>query len=58
MTAAIYEFEAIGPHDFFLNSGNDDVTFEVSADGRVTGLIRYGDGKEAGGGEKARRITE
>ncbi len=54
--SSIWEFEASGPVDVFIISGNDDVTFQVDGDGRVTGLIRYGDGKPEGAGEVAVRV--
>ncbi len=53
---SIFEFEAFGERDFFYNAGNDDVTFVVDATGHVTSLTRFGDGKEAGGGEVAERM--
>ena len=42
------EFFPTGPRDFFLDTGNDELTFELDPTGRVTGLILYGDGR---GGE-------
>ncbi len=53
---SIWEFAASGPTDFFIASGNDDVTFQVDDAGQVTGLLRYGDGKAAGGAESAVRM--
>ncbi|MGH8494735.1 MAG: serine hydrolase [Gammaproteobacteria bacterium] len=55
-SGAILEFFATAPHEFFYITGNDDITFEVDADGRVTGLTLYGDGKNAGEEEAAQRI--
>ena len=52
---AVLEFVATGPRDFFYNAGNDDITFELGPAARVTGLILYGDGKAAGGGQRAWR---
>ncbi len=52
---SIWEFEPSGPTDFYIVSGNDDVTFQVDVGGDVTGLIRFGDGKPEGGGEVAAR---
>ena len=43
----VSEFFAEGAKDFFLNTGNDEITFQVDTDGRVTGLALYGDGKPA-----------
>ncbi len=54
---ALLDFVATRPHDFFSNTDSDEITFEVDPDGRVTGLILYGDGKDAGGGELAQRIA-
>lgn len=42
------EFLASGQRDFFYNVGNDEITFQVDAAGRVTGLWLYDDGKPAG----------
>ena len=50
------EFLASGEKDFFLNTGNDDITFEVDATGRVTGLRWYGDGRESDKYEAAVRL--
>jgi hypothetical protein len=41
-----------------LNAGNDDITFEIDAGGRVIGMKVYGDGKPEGGGQFAGRIAE
>lgn len=39
--------------DFYLNTGNDELTFYVDAEGRVTGLVLHGDGRTASTGHKA-----
>lgn len=54
--SAIWEFDAMSPVDFFIVSGNDDVTFQLDESGDVTGFIRYGDGKAGGGAEVATRV--
>ena len=41
-------FLAAGQRDFYYNVGNDEITFQVDSDGRVTGLWLYDDGKAAG----------
>lgn len=53
---SIWEFAPMGPGEFFLVSGNDDLVFDRSEDGTVRGLTRYGDGRGSGGAEYARRI--
>ena len=55
---SIWEFAASSPHDFFLTSGNDDITFEVDSDGGVTGLLRYSDGRHEGEAEFAERVWD
>ena len=52
----ILEFVATAQREFFYHGGNDDMTFEVDGAGQVSGLILYGDGKEAGTGDRYRRI--
>ena len=54
---AILEFIATSPRDFFYNTGNDDILFVLDSNGQTTGLILYGDGKTAGNGELAARIS-
>lgn len=53
--SGISTFLAQDNRDFYLNTGNDEITFKVDADGRVTGLVLHGDGK-AGDDHKAARI--
>lgn len=53
----VSEFFAVGKQDFFLNTGNDEITFQVDADGRVTGLALYGDGKGTGEYRIAPRVN-
>jgi hypothetical protein len=55
---SIFEFVPSGPRDFFYNAGNDDITFEIDAGGRVVGMKVYGDGKPEGGDQFARQIAE
>jgi CubicO group peptidase (beta-lactamase class C family) len=50
------EFVPVSERDFFMSSGKDEITFESGADGRVTGLLLYGDGKRAGSARLAPRI--
>jgi CubicO group peptidase (beta-lactamase class C family) len=52
----ILEFKATGPRDFYYVAGNDDLTFEADERGRVTALRIYGDGRSAGGFERAARL--
>jgi serine-type D-Ala-D-Ala carboxypeptidase/endopeptidase len=49
-------FIASGPNDFFFTSGEVDLSFELGADGRATGLIVYEGGKSAGKSDLAPRI--
>jgi serine-type D-Ala-D-Ala carboxypeptidase/endopeptidase len=42
----VSEFLATGETDFFLNTGNDELTFTLGADGQTTGLLLYGDGRQ------------
>jgi D-alanyl-D-alanine-carboxypeptidase/D-alanyl-D-alanine-endopeptidase len=49
-------FSAVSERDFFLNVGDDEITFQVDAAGRVTGLILYEKGREAGTYETAPRL--
>ena len=55
---AILAFLATGQADFFFNTGNDEITFVLDEQGRVTGLTLYGDGKEAGEGSFAPRLGD
>jgi CubicO group peptidase (beta-lactamase class C family) len=55
---SIFEFVPSGPRDFFSNAGNDDITFEIDAGGRVVGMKVYGDGKPEGSDQFARQIAE
>lgn len=52
----ILEFIATTQREFFYQTGNDDIAFEVNGAGQVSGLILYGDGKEAGAGDRYRRV--
>ncbi len=45
----VSEFFPTGDTDFFLNTGNDELTFTLGADGRPTGLVLYGDGRQGEG---------
>lgn len=55
--SGISTFLPLGEREFYLNTGNDELTFNVDAEGRVTGLVLHGDGKAAiGGHEEAIRI--
>jgi len=45
----VSEFLATGDTEFFLNTGNDELTFTLGADGRPTGLVLYGDGRQGEG---------
>ena len=45
-----------GRHDFYLNTGNDELTFDVDAEGCVKGLILHGDGKGGDSHQAATRI--
>jgi serine-type D-Ala-D-Ala carboxypeptidase/endopeptidase len=53
----VSEFFAEGARDFFLDTGNDEITFQMDANGRVTGLALYGDGKGTGEHQIAPRIN-
>jgi D-alanyl-D-alanine-carboxypeptidase/D-alanyl-D-alanine-endopeptidase len=55
---SIFEFVPSGPRDFFYNAGNDDVAFEIDAEGRVVGMTVYGDGKPKRGGRFAGRVAD
>ncbi|WP_187775640.1 serine hydrolase domain-containing protein [Luteimonas suaedae] len=55
---SILEFVPSGPGEFFYNAGNDDITFDIGAEGQVVGMTVYGDGKPEGGGRYAARIEE
>lgn len=52
----ILEFHATGARDFYYVAGNDDLSFEADARGRVTGMRIYGDGRAAGTSELAARL--
>jgi hypothetical protein len=52
----ILEFVATAEREFFYHGGNDDIAFEFEGSGQVSGLILYGDGKEAGTGDLYRRV--
>jgi hypothetical protein len=52
------EFLSTGGREFFYSPGNDDLTFEVDGNGRVTGVRIYPDGKAAGTFELAPRIVD
>lgn len=52
----VWEFFPTAAGHFFLNTGNDELSFETDADGRVTGLVWYGDGRDGGEGTPATRI--
>jgi serine-type D-Ala-D-Ala carboxypeptidase/endopeptidase len=54
----VSEFFAIGSADFFLNTGNDEIGFQLDAHGRVTGLALFGDGRSAGAPQIAARIDD
>ena len=56
--SGISEFFATGLRDFFLRTGNDEITFQVGDDGRATGLILYGNGKSQGREMLARRVQK
>jgi D-alanyl-D-alanine-carboxypeptidase/D-alanyl-D-alanine-endopeptidase len=45
-----------GGRDFYLNTGNDELTFEVDAQGCVSGLVLHGDGKRGDSHTAAMRI--
>ncbi|WP_165357445.1 serine hydrolase [Sphingosinicella sp. CPCC 101087] len=51
----ISEFFPTGPRDFFLDTGNDELSFQLDAEGRITGLVLYGDGR-GGEGMPATRL--
>jgi serine-type D-Ala-D-Ala carboxypeptidase/endopeptidase len=52
------EFFPVSEHDFVHNYYNDELTFQVDAEGRVTGLLQYGDGRAAGTSTWMPRIAE
>lgn len=52
----VMEFYPTSERDFFMATGNDEVTFQVDGRGVVTGVVRYGDGRAAGGGALAPRL--
>lgn len=43
---SILEFEPSGKQDFYYNSGNDDISFQLNDDGTVSSLALYSDGKD------------
>jgi hypothetical protein len=49
-------FFAEGTREFFSNTDSEQIEFEVNADGLVTGLVLYEDGKETGKGVAAPRV--
>ena len=53
---SIWEFAPSNETDFYLTSGNDDLTFDIDDTGQVVGVVRFGDGRAEGGGEYARRV--
>jgi serine-type D-Ala-D-Ala carboxypeptidase/endopeptidase len=56
--SGISEFFATGPRDFFLNTGNDEIAFQVGEDNRANSLILYGSGKDQGDSTLAQRIEK
>jgi len=54
--SGISTFLPQGRHDFYLNTGNDELTFDVDAEGCVKGLILHGDGKAGASRQAAARI--
>jgi CubicO group peptidase (beta-lactamase class C family) len=56
--SGISELFATGLRDLFLNTGNDEITFQVADNGRATGLILYGNGKSQGREMLARRVQK
>lgn len=54
--SGMWEFSPTTETDFFLTSGNDDLTFDLDEAGQVVGVTRYGDGRAEGGAEYARRV--
>jgi len=50
----VSEFFPTGPRDFFLDTGNDEMSV-IDAEGAVTGIILYGDGR-GGEGMPATRL--
>lgn len=52
----VFEFYPTGPRDFFLSTGNDELSIELDDRGRAVTLILFGDGRAAGGGLPARRL--
>ena len=51
------EFLPTSARDFFLSSGNDDITFEVDAKDCPVALRHYPDGRDTGEFQTARRIA-
>lgn len=45
-----------GGRDFYLNTGNDELTFEVDAHGCVSSLVLHGDGKRGASHTAATRV--
>lgn len=56
--SGISTFLPQGERDFYLNTGNDDLTFEVDAKGHVNGLVLHGDGKAGDRHTPASRIDK
>ena len=54
--SGISTFLPQGRHDFYLNTGNDELTFDVDAEGCVKGLVLHGDGKAGDSHQAAPRI--
>jgi D-alanyl-D-alanine-carboxypeptidase/D-alanyl-D-alanine-endopeptidase len=54
--SGISTFLPLGRHDFYLNTGNDELTFDVDAEGCVKGLVLHGDGKAGDSHQAAPRI--
>lgn len=52
------EFAAMDEREFFYDAGNDDIAFEVSDKGAVTGMRTYPDGRAAPTSELAPRIVD
>ena len=54
--AGIWEFAPSNETDFYLTSGNDDLTFDFDETGWAIGVTRFGDGRAGGGREYARQV--
>ena len=53
----ILEFEAFRDREFFYNAGNDDITFELDAEGDVAAMILYSEGRGVSEPRRAERIN-